>query len=439
MESIGIASRPNEQQLERRRRRTAEMLGFHDEILLIGAGSPIPVPGGLDRVHPFTPHPHYLWLTGHTRGGGVLAYDAAENSWTDFVPPTSDAERIWEGAGDAPGTPLDLLTSWLRERADRRAALLGTPSALIEAVLPQADLTESADFAILAARRIKDDAELSTIQAAVRATAMGFEAARETIARPHATERLIQIELEAACFRAGGDSMGYDTIVGVGGNAAVLHFAPGDRPVAPGDAILIDAGCSIGGYTADVTRTFGRAPLSPRLAQIHAIVLDAERFGVSRCVPGQEWRELHLLVAERLAAGLVHLGILKGEPAGLVEQDAHAVFFPHGLGHLVGLGVRDASGYLPGRARSERFGLASLRMDLPLEAGMVTTVEPGLYFIPRLLRDLALRERHANAIDFEAAEAWIGLGGVRIEDNIHVTESGPVNMTETVPHVLEAK
>ncbi|MEM8757824.1 MAG: M24 family metallopeptidase [Planctomycetota bacterium] len=436
----------DDQTLAARRARAAEALRVREDLVLIGAGIPIPVPGGMDRLHPFRPHPHYIWLAGHGHAGGAIAYDPADNTWTDFVPPTTSAGRIWEGAADAPGEPLEGLRPWLAERAGRDAqtvAVLGCP---IEGIDGDPDRAAELEQRLLDARRAKDEPELDAIRRACAATALGFEAARDAIALPHATERLIEIELAAACFRAGGTAMGYDTIVGVGGNAAVLHFSPGDRPVAPGDFVLIDAGCEVpidphdptgAAYTADVSRTFVKGEPTTRHRELHSIVLEAERFGVSRCVPGQEWRELHLQVAVKLAEGLVELGILTGRPAGLVERDAHALFFPHGLGHLVGLGVRDASGYLPGRERSERFGLAALRMDLPLEAGFVTTVEPGLYFIPPLLRDPEIRGRYADAVNWDVVEPWIGIGGVRLEDDVLVTDDGPVNLTESIPIALE--
>src|SRR5439155_10565808 len=112
-----------------------------------------------------------------------------------------------------------------------------------------------------------------------------------------------------------------------------------------------------------------------------------------------------------------------------VERDAHALFFPHGLGHLVGLGVRDASGFLPGRPRSKRFGLAYLRMDLPLEVNYVTTIEPGIYFIPALLQDPQRRETYADAVNWAKVDTLLDVGGVRIEDNVLVTERGAENLT----------
>ena len=116
-----------------------------------------------------------------------------------------------------------------------------------------------------------------------------------------------------------------------------------------------------------------------------------------------------------------------------MEQGTHTLFFPHGLGHLVGLGVRDASGRYPGRPKDESPALRNLRMDLPLAAGYVTTVEPGLYFIPAILNDPKRRRQYRQGVNWHRVDSYIGCGGVRIEDNVLVTESGPEVLTASIP------
>ena len=232
----------------------------------------------------------------------------------------------------------------------------------------------------------------------------------------------------------GADRTGYGTIVGTGSHAAVLHFTPGDRRTQPGDVVLVDAGAEVERYTADVTRTY-RLPGGDDtfFRSLHGLVLSVERNAISRCVPGAEWRDLHLKAALEIADGLVQLGLLTGSAESLVERDTHALFFPHGLGHMVGLGVRDASGFLPGRARSTRPGLSMLRTDLPLEKGYVMTVEPGIYFIPALLQDPAQRERHRDAVRWDRVDALMDFGGIRIEDDVLVTDSTPEVLTAAIP------
>jgi len=133
-----------------------------------------------------------------------------------------------------------------------------------------------------------------------------------------------------------------------------------------------------------------------------------------------------------IAEGLASFGLLRGDPDGLVESSAVHVFFPHGVGHMVGLGVRDAGEALPGRDRLPE-GFPPLRLDLPLLPGYTVTIEPGVYFVPALLADPDLRERHRDAVDWQRAEAMLGFGGIRIEDNVLVTDAAPEVLTADVP------
>jgi len=405
-----------------------------DHIVLIGAGSHIPVPGGMDRIYPFKPHPDHYWLTGHRTPGAVLAYDSNEG-WRDFTPDLTEDDNVWEGITQRDGEPISGLASWLEARTSRPKVVLGVAGGPLEGVRSDAGVEHQFEIQLLHARRPKDSVEIELMKRACNATAKGFARARE-FATVGTTERAIQIELEAECFRHGGQAMGYDCIVGSGPNSAILHFSPSQRKVRDNELVLIDAGCEIEGYTADVTRAFVVGTPTTQQTELHSIVKEALEFGSANCKAGKEWRELHLECATLMTRGLVSLGILKGDAEGLVARDAHALFFPHGLGHLVGLGVRDASGYLPGRERSDRFGLAFLRMDLPLEAGYITTVEPGLYFIKPLLTDPDHREQFADCVNWDEVDRWLGIGGIRLEDNLLITEGEPINLTSHIPLAL---
>ena len=407
--------------IDRRRERLAAAWKLDREVVLIAAGEPVSIPGGADQTYPYLSHSDYYWLTERETPGGVLAFDPAEG-WTDFVPPTSVAERVWEGREDAPGVAIDGLAGWLASRRGRPIVMLGAP---LPGARSDAALAETLAATLLHARRPKDASEIERLRRASAATARGF-AAVHTHLRAGVSERQLQIELEAEFFRGGADGVGYGTIVGFGDHAAVLHFTPTDRIARAGDAVLIDAGAQIARYTADVTRTY-RVPGAPRgfLEDLHAVVLGVEERAIARCVRGAEWRDIHLAAAHELAGGLVELDILTGKADGLVERDTHALFFPHGLGHLCGLGVRDASGYLPGRARSTRPGLANLRTDLPLEPGYMITVEPGIYFIRALLTNRENREKHAGAVKWTRVDELLDIGGVRIEDDVLVTDGAP--------------
>ncbi|MCW5870616.1 MAG: M24 family metallopeptidase [Candidatus Eremiobacteraeota bacterium] len=143
--------------------------------------------------------------------------------------------------------------------------------------------------------------------------------------------------------------------------------------------------------------------------------------------------DLHVNTARELAEGLRTWGILRCSAEEAVESEAIALFFPHGLGHMLGLGVRDASGLAPGRQEVRTFAGARLRMDLALQADYLVTVEPGLYFIPALLNDPEKRSQHQARIHWDQLEPWMELGGMRIEDNVLVTPQGPRNLTAAIP------
>ncbi len=415
--------------LLQRRERAADAWALREELLLVGAGSVLGVPGGADQTYPFLAHAEYLWLSGHEVADAVLAFDPRAG-WTDFVPPVTQAERVWEGRTDAPGTPLHELGAWLAARRGRPLVTLGAP---IPGIAGDAVRAAGLREQLMHLRRPKDAHELALVRRACEATAMGFRALVQAL-RPGVSERELQIELEMGFLRGGADRTGYGTIVGAGSNAAVLHFTPSARQVKHGDVVLVDAGAEVSRYTADVTRTY-RLPGGDDgfFRSLHALLFRVEQDAIAGCRPGTEWRDLHLAAARQVAEGLVSLGLLVGSAESLVERDTHALFFPHGLGHMVGLGVRDASGYLPGRARSTRPGLAMLRTDLPLEKGYLMTVEPGIYFIPALLQDPALRERHRDAVRWDRVDALMDFGGVRIEDDVLVTDAAPEVLTAAIP------
>jgi Xaa-Pro aminopeptidase len=414
--------------LERRRAAVARAWDLHDEVVLVAAGERVPVPG-TDQHYPFRVHPEHRYLADAEVPGSVLAFDPADG-WTAFCRVPDRDERIWEGGARVAGEPLENLEVWLRARGGRRFATLGSPLPEIPA---DAELSTRLRSSLDAQRGVKDAVEVERIRAACAAAAAGFEAALHATL-PGVTERRLVYEIEVAFLRAGADRVAFDTVVAGGPNAAVLHFAPTDRVLREGELALVDAGATCGGYASDVTRTY---PVGERFSaeqrDLHEVVLAAQRAAIERCRPGREFKEIHLETCVDLARGLADLGLLRGEPSALVERDVHALFFPHGLGHLLGLAVHDAGGMLEGREPSDRFGLRWLRTDLPLEEGHVVTIEPGIYFIPALLDDSERRDLFRDAVDWERVDALRDFGGIRIEDDVLVTDMGPEVLTAAIP------
>ena len=240
----------------------------------------------------------------------------------------------------------------------------------------------------------------------------------------------------------------YSPIVTVRGE--VLHNHSYDNTLADGQLLLNDSGAeSPGYYASDITRTF---PVSGRFnsvqADIYQIVLRMQLETIGMIKPGIAYREVHLGACRILAEGMDSIGLMKGSPSDAVDAGAHALFFPHGIGHMLGLDVHDMEdlgdvvGYVRKEKRSGQFGLNFLRLSRPLEPGFVLTVEPGIYFIPALYERWQKEGLHKEFINYDRVTEFIGFGGIRIEDDVLVTPTeakvlGP-GVPKAIPEVEEA-
>ena len=406
--------------LERRRAATAAAWDLNGGVVLVAAGDEIPVPGRGDRAYPFRAHTEYLYLTDRERPGGVLGY-APDDGWVEFVTPVTADELLWTGLeGDREGVPdgtrpLDELDRWVGDRPVRR---LGAEAE------PDAELRD----ALIVVRRPKDDIELERMRTAAEATRAGFEELVSLI-RAGRTERELQVALEAAFLRNGGDFLAFESIVAAGDHAAVLHFSPTARELRDGDLLLVDAGAEYRGYASDVTRTYAvGGTFTAEQALVHETVRRAGETAIAACRPGAEWHDVHRAAALVVAEGLVELGVLRGSPETLVESGAATLFFPHGVGHLVGLGVRD-TGPASVEAPTSLPGLPRLRLDITLQPRQAWTVEPGIYVVPALLA----RERGREGVDWDRVDALHGFGGVRLEQNVLITDDGCEILTAAIP------
>ncbi|NOY94035.1 MAG: M24 family metallopeptidase, partial [Deltaproteobacteria bacterium] len=193
------------------------------------------------------------------------------------------------------------------------------------------------------------------------------------------------------------------------------------------------------GWAGDVTRCW---PVSGAFEggqrDAYQVVLDAQAAALEVTRPGARYRDVHLAAARATTRGLVELGVLEGDVDELVEDGVHALLFPHGVGHLLGLDVHDMedlgdrAGYAPGRERSTQFGLSYLRLDRDLEPGMAVTIEPGLYVVPAILENETLRDVEAGRLRRDKLKA-LNVRGIRIEDDILITETGHELLTAGAP------
>ncbi|MCX5790531.1 MAG: M24B family metallopeptidase, partial [Elusimicrobia bacterium] len=285
-------------------------------------------------------------------------------------------------------------------------------------------------------RICKAPAEVDQIVRASQVTARAHLAAmRET--RPGMREYEVQARFESICVEAGLRHMGYPSIIAAGRNAAVLHYGKNDARISAGDLLLVDAGAESEGYSSDITRTFpvGRR-FSRRQRDIYSIVLEAQKGCIRRARAGVLSGDLHVHAMRTIAEGLKSLKILRGPTDDLVLGGAVRLFYPHGLSHTLGLDVHDTLG---GRHRKVPMPEhVRVRFNAHLEPGFVITMEPGIYFIEALLRDPALRRKHKDQVDFRRADSFLDFGGIRIEDDLVITASGPARNLTPVPKEIDA-
>ena len=216
-------------------------------------------------------------------------------------------------------------------------------------------------------------------------------------------------------------------------NGQTLHNHHHSNILHNGDLVLGDFGGQTKScYAGDITRTFPVSKVfTSKQRDIYNIVLKAEEDSIATLKPGVPYQQIHLGAAKIIANGLKDLGLMKGDVEAAVEQGAHALFFPHGLGHMIGLDVHDMEdlgenfvGYSETIKRSDLFGTAYLRLGRELEADFVLTVEPGIYFIPELIDAWQKDKKFSEFINYEKLDAYRDFGGIRIEDNVLITETG---------------
>ncbi|HOO82986.1 MAG TPA: aminopeptidase P family protein [Prolixibacteraceae bacterium] len=280
--------------------------------------------------------------------------------------------------------------------------------------------------AVIAQREIKCEEEIAEIDKAVN-----WSVDMHVAAMQHARPGMKEAEIAAKVTQIALEREGYlsfPVIATVKGE--VLHNHYHGNVLKKGQLFLLDCGAETpNGYAGDLTSTFPvSAKFSRKQAEIYQLVLDAHYAAVKMLKPGIAFREVHFEAARVIFDGLKALGITKGDTAEAVAEGAHAMFFPTGLGHMMGLDVHDMEdlgelnvGYNPGETKSTLFGLKSLRLAKELKTGHVLTVEPGIYFIPELIKMWKAEKRFEQFINYNALRPYMSFGGVRIEQDYLIT------------------
>lgn len=404
------------------------------------------------NTFPFRPSSHFLYFAGLFLENAVIELD--QGKLTLFIDNPSSESILWGGEqpsrdeiaseiGADKAYPLaelspaeeiatialhDPLTYQeqcycLQRTIPEPWAATGNDLALIEAII---ELRLCHDEGAIAQIRQAAEVSIQAHQAGMQATEAGK------------TEAEVRAVMEGIMI-AHDQTPAYGSIVTVHGE--VLHNEDYSHTLQSGDLLLADVGAeSKGGYASDITRTWPvSGEFSPTQREIYDLVLAAHDACIASVAPDVEYKDIHWQAARIITKGLVEIGILKGNVSDLLAKDAQALFFPHGVGHLLGLDVHDMedlgdlAGYARGRERSNRFGLGNLRLDRALKSGMTVTIEPGFYQVPAILNDPQTQEIYGDMINWERLQQFSDVRGIRIEDDVLVTSEGAEVLTASLP------
>jgi len=399
-----------------------------------------------DVEYAFRQDSDFFYLTGFNEpeAVAVLAPHHEEHRFILFVQPKEREKEVWTGYrtgveaakekfGADEAYPIAELNEKLPkylEKADRIYYHLGRDRAFNDTILKHWQqlmagypkrgtgpiAIESTNPILHAMRQVKSSAELEMMRKAVAISVEAHNHARE-FTQPGRYEYEVQAELEHIFRRRGGMGPAYPSIVASGANSCVLHYIENDRQMQDNELLLIDAGCAYGYYNADITRTFPVGnKYTPEQKIIYEIVLKAQLEAIAQVQPGNPYNQFHDTAVRVLVEGLMDLGLLAGDIEEIIKEEKYKPFYMHRTGHWLGLDVHDAGVYKHGENWQS------------LQPGHVVTVEPGLY----IGTDLEPAEGQPT-ID----ECWRGIG-IRIEDDVLVTESGHEVLTAGVPKSVEA-
>ena len=389
-----------------------------------------------DVEYPFRPNSDFLYLTGFTEPDAVavLVPDHPEHRYLLFVPPRDPDKEVWtgrrtgtEGAERHFGADkaytlddLDEVVPNLLADRDRLYVHFGREKAFDDKVTGWLNATRAKERAGVRApevlvdvedmihemRLIKTPEELERMREAARISAEAHRRAQE-ITRPGMAEYQVQAEMEYVFHYRGAERVAYPSIVAGGANACILHYTENRGELRDGDLLLIDAGCEVEGYAADITRSFPVGEtVSAGRRQVWDMVAEAQLAAIEQVRAGNTFDDYHQAALRVLVQGMVDLGLLEGDIDGLIERGEYRDFYMHRTGHWLGLDVHDVGRY--------KLGGDHWRT---LEPGMTLTVEPGMYIPP----------------DAEDVPAELRGTGVRIEDDVLVTTGDPEVLTEAAP------
>ncbi|WP_291943136.1 aminopeptidase P family protein [Chitinophaga sp.] len=405
-----------------------------------------------DNIYPFRQDSSFLYFTGIDRPGLTFLIDINNNREILFGNEATIEEIMWTGpvdslasdaakAGISDIRPLSQLDNFLAQAAQQQRHIhylppyrpehtlkLSTWLNIPAALVPQR-ISVPLIKAVVNQRAIKSAEEIAQIEIAVNTT-IDMQLKAMELAAAGITETEIAGRLQAVAIGAGGN-ISFPVILTA--NGQFLHNHPHKTAFQDGQLVLCDCGAENSmRYAGDLTRTH---PVNKKFTtaqrEIYDIVYNAYQAAADAVRPGIRFKDVHLLACEQITTGLISLGLMKGSAQEAVAAGAHALFFPCGLGHMLGLDIHDMEGlgeeyvgYTDVLKKSTEFGLKSLRLGRELEEGFVLTIEPGIYFNPLLTAAWQAEGRHKDFICYDKLAAYNNFGGVRLEDNFLVTANG---------------
>ncbi len=452
-----------DQSVYKQRRKHLKLQIKSGYILLIGNDeSPM---NAAENCYPFRQDSSFLYFIGPDIPGLTAVIDIDHDRTALFGTDRTMDEIIWTGTQPSitrlaaqsgiehTGTPEALVTFLARQKTQNRKIHF-IPPYRAETLVRLETLTgishreiiknASVDLirAVVRLRSVKTDAEVDQIEGAINLSHQIYDHALKTV-RPGMYEQQLAGQL-TGIVNAHGRQVSFPTILTIHGET--LHQRHQRHRMGENNLLLLDSGTqSTEYYASDITRTFsigGR--FTPRQKAIYEVVLKAQAAGIENTRPGRRYKDAHLATAESMVCDLKALGLMRGDVKEAVHNGAHALFFPHGLGHMLGLDVHDMEslgenfvGYDDQTRRSDQFGLSSLRMARELKPGFVVTAEPGIYFIPMLIKQWKAENRCAEFIDYSEVEKYREFGGIRIEDDVLVTQNGCRVLSKNIPKAVD--
>jgi len=444
-------------------RRTGLRRQISSGVVLFAGNEPSPM-SYADNCYPFRQDSSFLYYFGLDEPALAAVIDVDEGTECLFGDDVTVDDVIWTGpqtplcekarqVGIMQTAPRSNLPPFLKKVSDSGRPIHFLPPCRDDQTLkiarlldipPQAVseyVSESLIRAVVAQRSVKTPEEIEQIELALSITYQ-MQTAAMKMTRPGAIEREVAGAMAGIAI-ALGVRFAFEPIFSIHGET--LHNPFHNNVLKAGDIAVNDSGAeSPLRYASDVTRTI---PVGGRFTQkqreIYSIVLDAQEKAIAAIQPGVEFRDIHRLACVRLVAGLKELGLTKGDPEEAVQAGAHTLFFQCGLGHMMGLDVHDMEGlgedyvgYTDTIRRDPAFGWRSLRLAKAVEPGHVVTVEPGIYLIPTLIDRWKAERRCEAFIDYDKVETYRDFGGVRIEDDILVTDTGARVLGPPIPKTI---